>query len=229
LSEKLYKLDWETAEINLAKGRFVHTLRRPDHDMLLERDKEIAVEIPIAKDGSYSLPDPTETEEIDAKYCAKIRVGEPTGYDGRSIPTNHAAAAFQGLYRREIYIPEGCDILGSEITVLEEIGGGDDPDFVITHVIAQPDESDLRKLRKKLSNGQLVPDKRGRQKFVRPSSLKTTMQHYSSWMKRVDGATVGDQTYSADNREAFLAHVDPLIQQRVVSVVVEELTGKLLD
>jgi hypothetical protein len=224
---KLFKLDWESMVIRLRKGRFLHTLKRPEPEILLDRDKEIEVEIPIAKDGSYSLPDPTETEEIDAAYYDKIQI-EATGYEG-PIPAQHKASAFQGLYIREIYIPEECDIFGSEITVLEEIGGSDEPDFTITHVIAQPEESDLRKLRKKLSNGHIAPDKRGRQKFVRSSSLKTTMQHYSSWMKRVEGATVAGETYSAENRDAFLATVDPLIQQRVINVVVEELTGKLLD
>jgi hypothetical protein len=228
LNNENYKLDWETAEISLAKGRFVHTLRRPDPEVILGRDKEIEIEIPIAKDGSYSIPDPTETEEIDARCYEKIMVGA-TGYGDRSIPTQHKAAAFQGLYVREIDVDEDCDIFGDEISVIEEIGRDDDPDFTIVHVIAQPDEAELRKLRKKLNSGRMVPAKRGRHNFVRSSGLRAAMECYSRWLKRIDGATVAGETFSAENRAAFIHHVDPLIQMRVVTSVVEKLTGKLLD
>lgn len=226
-ANKPFKLDWETMDVKLKRGRFTHTLRRPDVDLILERDKEIELEIPIAKDGSYALPDPTETEDIDARYFERIKEGV-TGYDGEP-PTQHKAAAFQGLYVREIYVDEDADLYGDEIPVREEIGGDDDPDFVVVHVIAQPDEDVLRKIRRKLNNGRLAPEKRGRHKFVRSSSLRASMEFYAKHIRRIDGATVAGETCNAENLSAFVATVDPLIQQKVVTVLVEELTSKLLD
>lgn len=222
-----FKLDWETCDISLKGGRFVHTLRRPSHDLILERDKKIETEIPIAKDGGFAMPDPTETEEIDAEYYDQIKV-EAKGYKA-VIPEVHRAAAFQGLYVRSIYLHEDCDIFGDEIVVVEDIGDPDDPAFRNLHVLNAPEESELKKLRKKFNNGRLVPDKRNRQKFVSSSVLKTAMENYSSWFKRIEGPHCGGLYYSDERRAEFLAAIDPLIQQKVVKTVVDELTGGLLD
>ena len=186
------------------------------------------MEIPIGKDGSYSLPDPTETEEIDAKYSEKLRV-ETSGYDGRSIPISHSAAAFQGLYVRDIYLDEDCDIFADELVINEDVPDSDDPEYRIRHIIGQPDEAEVRKLKQRMNSGRVEPDKRGRQKYVTTSPVRAAMECYAKWMRRVDGATVADQPYSAVNREAFLSTIDPLVKLRVVRIVVDELTGGLLD
>lgn len=226
--EKLYPLDWKTTEVRLAKGRFVHTLGRPSNELLLRRADELDIEIPIAKDGSYAIPDLTAQEEIDAKYAEEIRAGEPKGYNGR-IPKAHLAAAFQGLFQREIYVDPDCDIFGDEITVIEEIGNGDEPDFVIKHIVRAPDEKELKKVRQKLNSGRLYPDKRGRQKFVEKSNLRSMMSYYSAWLLRMEGVRIGNSPFSIEKRDEFVAETNALTQRRVVQVVVQELTGNLLD
>lgn len=222
-----FKLDWDSVDISLKGGRFVHTLGRPSHELILERDKKIETEIPISKDGGFAMPDPTETEEIDAECYASIQI-DAKGYKG-VIPETHRAAAFQGLYVRSIYVHEDCDIFGDEIVVCEDIGDPDDPAFSIHHILNAPEETDIKKLRRKFNNGRLVPDKRGRQKFVSSSVLKTAMQNYSAWFKGMSGAHCGGENYTDERRAEFLAAVDPLIQQKVVKTVVDELTGGLLD
>lgn len=222
-----YKLDWQDAEIKLSKGRFSHILSRPTAEMILAREDELQPEIPIAKDGSFALPDSTAQEETDAKYYDQIVI-KADGYRG-AIPVAHKAAAFQGLFRREIYLDPECDIFGDEVTVLEEIGGSDEPDFVVRHVLRQPSEAELKKYRQSTAGGRLLPDKRGRQKLVTSSNLRTAMRFYDTWLVRLEGATVMGSAFSAEKRAEFLALVDPLIQRKVVTTIVDELTGGLLD
>lgn len=226
--QKIYKLDWETADICLAKNRFVHTLRRPDAELILEREDELQVDIPISKDGSYTLPDPTVNEEIDARYFDRIVV-ESKGYAG-DIPELHKAAAFQGLYKREYYVDENADIFADEIPVIEEIGGGAVPDFTVRHVMRQPTEAEIKVYRRKASSSTAVkPGKRGRQVITTKSSLRTGMQHYALWLARVEGATVGGETFTAENREAFIATIDPLVQRKVVAEFADAVSNELLD
>lgn len=226
-SEKLFPLDWQTTDVKLAKGRFTHTLSRPSTELMLEREDELEMEVPIAKDGSYSLPDSTEQEEIDAKYQREICVST-SGY-GAEPPTAHRAAAFQGLFQREIYLDPDCDPFGEEVTVIEEIGGGDEPDFVIRHVLRAAEETEVKRFRQKNNNGRLMPDKRGRQKFVQKSNLRSAMTFYQSLFSRMAGASVGGNAFSDDRRDQFIEAVNPLIQRKVVAVYVEALTGNLLD
>lgn len=226
--EKLYPLDWRTTDVKLAKGRFVHTLERPTNELILERDAELETEIPIAKDGSYSLPDETASEEIDAKYYERL-VKNTTGYEEREIPALHKAKAFQGLFQREIYVDESADIFDEEITVIEEIGGDDEPDFVIRHVLRQPDEKDLKRIRQTLNNGKLMPDKRGRQKFVSKSNLRKMLSFYAQYFVRLDGAKIDERAFSDDRRDEFIEVVSPLVRRKVVALLVGELSGKLSD
>lgn len=224
---KTYKLDWQDAEIRLSRGRFTHTLSRPSAQMMIEREDELQSEIPIAKDGSFTLPDATASEETDAKYYDRIVI-RTEGYKG-AIPVAHKAAAFQGLFRREIYLDPGSDIFADEVTILEEIGSGDEPDFTIRHTLRQPTEAELKKCRQANAGGRLAPDKRGRQKLVTSSNLRSAMRYYNTWLVRLDGASAGGNGFSPDRRDEFIGLVDPLIQRKVVNVLVDELTGGLLD
>ncbi len=221
-----YKLDWQETEIDFGKGRS-HTLRRPTVEEVLDREKELQTEIPVGRDGSYQLPDPTANEANDAKLFDKIVIAS-AGYPG-DVPEQHKATAIAGLYQREIYVDEDHDLNQEEIPVLEEIGSGDEPDFTVLHLMRMPAEGELKLYRRKSTGGEIKPGKRGRQIFKTSSNLKTAMSFYQQWLLRVDGATVDGQTYSDENRPAFLAHVDPLIQRQVVNAVVEAVTAKLSD
>ena len=226
--EKLYPLDWETTDVKLAKGRFVHTLARPSNELLLEREDELETEITIAKDGSYSLPDSAAQEAIDAKYHEKV-CENSTGYGDRQIPQTHRAAAFQGLFQSEIEADEDADIFDDEIKIVEEIGGSDDPDFTVIHTLRMPDEKELGKIRKIFRAGRIAPEKRGRQKLITPSNLRKAMFYYSQYITRIDGASVGGEKLRDGNLAVFVAHVNPLVQRGVVKAMVEKLTGDLLD
>ncbi len=83
----LFKLDWETTEIDLAKGRFKHTLKRPDPELILKRDDELQATIPIAKDGSYSMrhlsvghDEPLRAELM--AFARAIKTGTPPAVTG---------------------------------------------------------------------------------------------------------------------------------------------------
>lgn len=223
-----YKLDWDQTVIDLGKGRKL-TLRRPTHAEILARESEMQSEIPIGKDGGYVLPDPTLNEAIDAKYFDLVKVGdEGYGYAG-TIPEQHKAAAFTGLYSREIYVDEEFDLSQDQVPVLEEIGSGLEPDFTIVHVMRPPTEAELKIYRRKSSAGEIKPGKRGRQKFVTQSNLRTAMSFYAQWLVDIVGATVEGKAFSEAERAAFIAHVDPLIQRQVTNAVVEAFTAKLSD
>lgn len=224
--EGAYRLDWDQTTIDLGKGRKL-TLRRPTHEQILARENELQSEIPIGKDGGYALPDPTINEAIDAKYFDLVNTGAE-GYAGE-IPEQHKAAAFTGLYQREIYVDEDFDLSQEQVPVIEEIGSGVEPDFTIVHVMRQPTEAELKLYRRKSSAGEIKPGKRGRQKFVTQSNLKTAMSFYSQWLIRIDGASLEGRLCSEAERAAFIAHVDPLIQRQVTNAVVEAFTAKLSD
>lgn len=226
--DKPYPLDWKTQEVRLDKGRFVHTVNRPTPDQVIDRDKDLQQEIPIGKDGSYKLPDPTATEEVDVPFYDKIKIAA-TGYPGETVPAVHKAAVITGLYQREIYVPEDTDKFADEIPVIEEVGQGDEPDFTITHWLRQPTEDELKKFRRRNGAGEIKPGKRGRQTFVTKSNLRLMMEYYALWMDRIEGGSIEAGEYRSELREDYIHHVDPLIQRRVVQAFVEAVSGGLLD
>lgn len=193
---------------------------------MIERQDEI--EIPIAKDGSYSLPDEIAQEEIDARYYEKIK-NSATGYVGREVPTVHKAKAFQALFLSEIFVDEEGDIFDDEITVIEEIGSGDDPDFTLRHRITVLEEKELKKIRQMFKNGRLAPDKRNRQKFLQKLNLRKAMMYFAQYYVWTDGASVGGKKFIPERRDEFIVSINPLVQREILRVLVEELTGKLLD
>lgn len=221
-----YKLDWAETEIDLGKGRKV-SLRRPTHAEILARDGELQTEIPIGKDGGYALPDPTINEAIDARYFDLVKVAV-TGYPG-DVPEQHKAAAFGGLYAREIYVDDDFDCDADRIMVLEEIGTGVNPDFTVAHIMRPPTEGELKLYRRKSAAGEIKPGKRGRQMFVTSSNLKTAMSFYAQWLISIEGATIGGRKTEGEPTAVLTAHVDPLIQRQVVNAVVEAYTAKLSD
>lgn len=225
-----YKLDWTTTEVRLAKGRFVHTVSRPTHDLIFRREADISTDIEIDRNSSIRLPEPTSNEEIDARYCREIRVSV-TGYpEGLEIPERHEAAVFQELYRRVIEVDERCDPFDDEIIVNEEIGGGDEPEFVIRHVMRAATEAEIKACRRRTSQvGEIKPGKRGRQTIVQRSNLKASMEFYSLWLVSIDGASVAGEAFAADHRENFLNMVDPLIQREVVKAYLDFVMGGLTD
>lgn len=221
-----YPLDWEKTTVKLGKGRSV-VLRRPTPAEVLARDAELQTEIPIGKDGGYALPDPTLNDEIDAKYFDQVKV-EVLGYDGE-MPEQHKAEAFKGLYAREIYVDEDFELSHETVPVIEEIGSGIEPEFSIVHVMRPPTEGELKIYRRKSAAGEIKPGKRGRQKFVTSSNLRTAMSFYAQWLVDIVGATVEGKAFSDEERAAFISHVDPLIQRQVTNAVVEAFTAKLSD
>lgn len=224
----LYPLDWKTTEVALADGRYVHVVGRPDSAMILEREEEINQDIAIDKKGGYQLPNPTELEEIDARYYDKIKVEEAVGYKGE-VPELHKATVFQSLLERNIYVAENCDVFGDEIRVIEEIGSGDEPDFVIEHTLRGASEAEVKAFRRKNNNRKVERARNGKQKLVQSSQLRPAMDFYDSLMTRLDGGSVGDQPYGDERRGQFLECVNPLVQRAVVKAYIEELTGNLLD
>jgi hypothetical protein len=221
-----YKLDWESIEIDFGKGRR-HTLRRPTAAEVLEREAALAVEIPIGRDGSYQLPDPTANEAADARLYDTICTASE-GYLGE-VPEQHKSAAVNGLYSRDIYIDEEDDITGGDLRVAEEIGGGITPDVTIVHVLRQPTEGELKMYRRKTSAGELRPGRRGRQVFKSASDLRPAMTFYDQLLVRLEGATLGGTRTEELTAAEVAAAVDPLIKRSVTAAAVNAVTARLLD
>lgn len=224
MNNELYPLNWETQDVRLGEGRFVHTVRRPTPEEIFDRDKDLQSEIPIGKDGSYSLPDPTATEDVDVKLFDAIVVSS-TGYPSGDVPASHKSTVITGLYRREVYIDDDTDVFAYEIPVLEEIGNGDEPDFVITHFMRQPTEEELKKYRRRNSAGEIKPGKRGKQRFVTKSNLKLAVEYYDLWIDRIEGVKLQAESDHGD----YIGNIDPLIKRQVLNTLVDKITGSLLD
>lgn len=221
-----YPLDANQVRVSL-KGGCVVTFRRPTAAEVLDRDAEMQLEIPMGRDGSYALPDPTINDTIDAKFFDLIKT-EVTGFKGEMME-QHKAEAIKGLYGREIYVDENFDITDETVPVFEEIGSGAEPDFTITHIMRPPTESELKLYRRKSAAGELKPGKRGRQKFVMRSTLKMAMDFYAQWLVGIQGATVDGQDTELLQLPVLTGNVDPLIQRQVVNAVVEAFTAALSD
>lgn len=223
-----FPLDWQTTKVRLGEGRFEHTLRRPTVEELLERDKQLQSNVEIGKDGAYKLPDPAIDEDTDAAAYDKVAIATQ-GYPGE-VPAMHKAAAFRGMYRRIIEVDEDCSPFDELITVNEEIGDGDEPDFVISHVLRQPTEEELRLYRRKMQTGEIKPGKRGRQTFVTRSTLRTAVEFYDKWISSIAGGTVGGETWTGSfAADDFISAVDPLIKRMVVQALYAKISEALLD
>lgn len=196
----------------------------------MKYDEDLQQDIPIGRDGSYSLPDPTVNEAVEAAIYDQI-AERATGYpENQEVPRHHKALAFKGLYQREVEVDPDADLFGDEIPVIDEIGSGIEADFVIRHILRQPTQSELNSYRRKSSaTNQVKPGKRGRQIVATRSGLKNAAMFYDLWLVRIDGASVDGQGWSNDNRAAFAAIVDPLLKKKVVEQLVAKLTDGLSD
>lgn len=225
----LYPLDWKTTEVRLGKGRFVHILRRPEPEQIFKRDADLQQEIPIGQDGSYSLPDPTANDTVDAALYDEIVV-ENKGFDNVELSAFHKSSAVQALWKREIYIDDDADPFDDEIAIVDEVGSGDLPDFTILHVMRQPKPSELDSYRRKAAaNSQVKPGKRGRQILVTRSNLRSLSAFYDLWLVRIAGAAVEGRAWSEGERTAFLAAVDPLVKRKVVAELAEAIGSAARD
>lgn len=219
----LYPLDWKTTEVKLAKGKLSAVLRRPTLEELLARDAELQVPVEMAKDGSYKLPDPTATDEVDCKLFDQVNTS------GGEFPERAKAAFIRGLYKREVYVAESATPFDDQINVLEEIGG-DPPAFTIAHVFRQPTEEELRSYRRRMQTGEMRPGKRGRQQFVTRSNLKTAIEFYDKWIMRIDGTRLDPPTENfVWPTEELAAYVDPLIKRMVVQEFANFILEALQD
>lgn len=217
----LYPLDWKTNEIKLAKGKLSAVLRRPTAEELLERDAELQVPVEMAKDGSYKLPDPTATDEVDCKLFDQVNTS------GGEFPERAKAAFIRGLYKREVYVAESATPFDDQINVLEEIGG-DPPAFIVIHGFRQPTEDELRSYRRRMQTGEVRPGKRGRQQFVTRSNLRTAVEFYDRWCVAVHNVRL--EHFEGDADLALLKSlVDPLIKRMVVQEFANFILEALQD
>lgn len=224
-----FKLDWETWRITMGGGRFAYEFGRPTHADIFARSESVAREIEIGRDNSYKLPDPTVGEDIDAAFFDTM-IKEVVGFDGREVPQRFKAAAVSSLYSREIDLDEGCDIFDDELVIVESIGTGDEPDFVIKHSLRTPTEDELRRYRRRSVAGEVKPGKRGRQIFKPRPTLKAAVEFYDLLFQGIDGVYIGDgQRFDESNRAAFVEFVDPIIKDMVIDLLVSKLTDALSD
>lgn len=225
---KPFKLDWKDTEIVL-KNKSRHFINRPTAEEVLAYDDKSVTEIPFEKDGSIKLgSDDSRQTACDAVFYDKIANKPAEGYAGE-VPNSHKSIVTTALYQRSIFVDDDQNVFGEQVTVTEILGDDDNPTAKILHTLKQPDDSRLTKMKNVMKTSKLVHDRRGRQKMVTQSSLRQVMSFYRDHLVSIGGATVVGETFSATNREAFINHVDPLIQKAVVEAYIRELTDLLPD
>ena len=221
MTSGLYPLDWKTTEVKLGGGKLRAELRRPTLAELMERDGDLQVPVELAKDGSYKLPDPTATDDVDIRLFDQVNTNPDAAFAPRV-----KAAFIRGLYKREVYVDEEkASPFDSEITVFEEVGG-DPPAFTIEHRFRQPTEEELRSYRRRMQTGEVKPGKRGRQQFITRSNLRAAIEFYDKWIVGIEGTKLDPPTdnYVWETTE-LAANVDPLIKR----MVVQEFAGFILE
>lgn len=218
-----FPLDWQDTEIQL--GKFHHLVRRPTADEIFERENRLSIEIEIARDGSYSLPDPSADEDANAWLYDKIAL-QSDGYAG-AVPSLHKSAVVQALYRHEFYVDDAASPFDDEITVVEEIEG--DQIIEVRHVFRQPSENEIRNYRRRMQSGSIRPGRRGKQVFVMKSTLRPAVEFYDLWLVRVTNVTIDGRAFSDDDRGEFLAMVDPLIKRSAVTAFANFILASLQD
>lgn len=237
----LYPLDQNEFEIaisiKLAEDRskqLHHKVRRPTMAELLERESQSVTEMEEVAPGEDAFH--TEMDGANSRLYDKIAIQikgykaagvnpaewtTPTPEMLAKIPTAHKSTVVSGLYLSKCDVEadneDGFDLDGGSYVVKQEIGAGDEPDYVIRHTLRAPTETERRDYDKAAGKASQVFGSRKRKIRFR-TNLKAEVALYDKLFISLDGATPA-------NPES----VDPIFKRQAVQALLTSLNASLSD
>lgn len=253
-----YPLDQSSFEVSITvklsddkSQKLEHKLTRPTLADLIERDAQSVTELEEIAPGEDTFH--TEVESANAKLWDKIAKqirgyktagitkdawAEVTPELAAKIPASHKSTAISGLYASRCVVvkddDEGFNLDGDTFIIRQELGAGEEPDYVILHTLKQPTESQRREYEKAAGKASQVFGSRKRKIRIR-TNLKAEVALYDKLIERVDGATVSGEawdSYMAESKEqlgGFVAAVDPVFKRQVIQTLLSSLSASLSD
>jgi hypothetical protein len=218
-----------------------HKLRKPTLQQL--KDRELQIKNELVSISAREDEDRTDETVANANLWRKLIVavkGYKDAADWRELSDlekdemkpGHKSRAINQMYMGSCVVEAGEDdevSIGAEVwTIRQEIGAMREPDFVIRHLLREPNENEWVKFKGTAARMSYVRGaKRPRRKFN--TSLQSYCDLYDATLLSIDGATVGGRIFTPETRKAFLAQIDPIWKRKIVETFVDTLEGQSSD
>lgn len=217
-----------------------HRLRSPTLDELHKRENLIKTEtekVNSRATGVRTYQNPADIwlwdqiAEAVRGYENSDEWQELTDEMKRILNPAHKADAIAFMYAaRSVIEGEGDYVpLGpTDWTVRQEIGWAKEPDYIIYHILREPDEDERAKYDRAKSTTMLITGARTEQGQVQ-THLKPNIALYDALIQDIRGATVAGETFSSSNRREFLAAIDPLWKRNVIQTLMGSFEAQISD
>lgn len=217
-----------------------HRLRKPTLEELNERESLIKYE--TVKINSRETEVRTDQSAGDARLWERV-IEAVRGYDSGEewrelddqaksrFNPSHKSDAITLLYamRSEIHGDDDFVPIGpSDWTIKQEIGPNREPDFVVYHVLREPTEEERQRYSRGKSSTAYVAGTRREEARMR-TYLKPSIELYDALVQEIRGGVVGGEAFSASNRKAFLAMIDPLMKRDAIQTLLGALEAQMSD
>jgi hypothetical protein len=226
----------------------LHKLRRATKAELIEREQHVEFEEHKASD--------TETETIfdndeANEYLWNATILAVSGYDfedgkppedwrevdsvkKKLIPVTHKTRVVSSLYQPQTGVvrdkkSRGFRLIG-DVSVKVEQKVGAKPDYVITHVLRRPTESEWSRYRRRGVRVLTVAGTNNGNAHVRYcTNLNAAVELYDAIVERIDGVSLGGHPFRPDQREAFIEAIDAVFKQHVITAFAADYQVGLRD
>ncbi len=141
-------------------------------------------------------------------------------YIKAKMPVGHKLAAVYGLYLSETSIKEDeADgvIFDQQLWTIEQRIGTESDHYLVTHVLREPDEKEVRKYRRNHTSQIQLKGGKNHTKVV--SNLKVDIDTYDLLVQRIESG----------GREAGKEAIDPIFKRKVVDALMDRLDGTIQD
>lgn len=248
-----YPLDQTAAEIQLtrkisdtATDTLTHRFsRRATLAELLEREAQSITELEevAPNEDSFSSDSDIANARLYDKLIASIKgykIGAFTKADWidatddikAKLPAAHKTAAIAGLYAWRCAVEaddsDGFNLDGDTYVIRQTIGDEDDPAYVVRYTLRQPTEAERREYDRTAGKASQVNG--GKKRKIRfRTNLRADVALFDKLIQRIDGATIGGQTWGESEPGVFVAAIDPMAKRQVVNALLSSLSASLLD
>jgi hypothetical protein len=248
LAERIVEIELDYDEIVLG-----HRLRRPSKQELVEHEDQVKLETrEVGKNEEGEKLTSTTYEDSRAhcnlwdKIVIEVRNydledgSEPTAWrqidhNLRSlIPSTHKATAIRGMYTGVAEVEKEKDrktfrLIGSQkIRVRQEIGAGEEPDFIVIHILRRPSETEWSRYQSRaVSTVEVRGSKKSRIRVQ--TNLSAATELYDALLLRIEGASIAGAGWTDSRRQEFIDLVDPKIKDQVITAFASDWQVDLRD
>jgi hypothetical protein len=245
MSDKLYPFDADFIEVafnarpNSESPLIVyHKLRKPTLQELIEREGLISYEIVELNSREEELK--ADEDTANARLWDKI-ILQVKGYRGAedwrdlseeekaAMRPGHKSTAIRAMYAANCEIEgdeDGVSISADTWTVRQEIGVGNEPDYVVRHTLREPTEAERAKYKRSASSTSYIKGAKKARVMVR-TNLRAYIELYDALIQVIEGGTFGGDVGAY--LELFKPAIDPIWKRLVIHTLMSTLEAQLSD